>query len=78
MVEQIAEIVKLYEERLRGLPFVPRFSFGRRVLREDGASNRLFLTYLFSDGAIAMIFLKDCFEVRCSVTCDVVRLTQSF
>ena len=59
MVEQIVENVKQYEEQLRGLPFVPGFSYGRLMLRQDGAPNRFFLTYIFCDQAIAIDFLKD-------------------
>ena len=58
MVKQIVEVVKQYEQRLRVLPFVPWFSYGRQMLWQ-GASNRLFFTYLFSDQAIATDFLKD-------------------
>jgi hypothetical protein len=30
------------------------FSYGRRMLRQDGEPNRLFLTYLFSQQALAI------------------------
>jgi len=32
----MSKVVTEYEERLRGLPFVPRFSYGRLILREYG------------------------------------------
>jgi hypothetical protein len=47
MVQLIKEIVAHYEERLRKMPSVPRYSYGRGVLRNDGAPNMNFLTYLF-------------------------------
>jgi len=71
MVEQIAKIVKQYDERLRRVPFVPRFSFRRRMPREDGAPNRLFLMYLFSYTAVAMNFLKDVGLLQSKVQCNI-------
>jgi hypothetical protein len=67
MVEQIVENVKQYEEQLRGLPFVPGFSYGRLMLRQDGAPNRLFFTQLFSDQAITIDFLKNVGLLRSKV-----------
>ena len=64
-------ICQAVEERLWGLPFAPRFSFGRRMLREDGTPNRLFRTYLFCDGAIATTFLKDVGLLRSKVQCNI-------
>ena len=70
-MEQIIAVIKQYEERLRGLLFVPRFSYGRQMLRQDGAPNRLFFTYLFSDQAIAIDFLKDVGLLRSKVLCNI-------
>jgi hypothetical protein len=47
MVQRIKEIVAHYEESLRKMPSVPRYSYGRVLLRRVGAPNRNFLTYLF-------------------------------
>ena len=44
-VQQIPEIAKQYEERLRGMLFVPTFSYGRRMLREDDAPNAIRLGF---------------------------------
>jgi hypothetical protein len=57
MVENIRKVVSDYEKRLHGMPFVPVFSYGRRMLLDDVAPNRIFLTYLFSDQAFAIQFL---------------------
>ena len=76
-VEQISEIVKEYEESLRGMPFVPTFSYGRRMMREDDALDTMFLTFLFSDQAIAITFLKDVGLLRCKVQCTIERSLQS-
>jgi hypothetical protein len=59
MVENVMHITSEYEERLRGCQYVPRLSFGRRMLRDDGAPNRFFLMYLFCDESMAIQYLKD-------------------
>jgi len=41
MVQKMTEVVE-YEKRLRGMPFVPRSSYGRGMLREDGGLNKTF------------------------------------
>jgi hypothetical protein len=50
---------------------VPRFSYGRALLRDDGAPNRLFITYLFSDQAMAIRFLQDVGLLRSQVQCNI-------
>jgi hypothetical protein len=65
----MCEVVKDYEKRLRRMPFVPKTLYGRKILREDGGPNNVFLTFLFCDHSMAIQFLKHvaCFRVRCSV-----------
>ena len=41
MVQHIKEVITEYEERLRRSSYVRRFSYGRVMLRDDGAPNRL-------------------------------------
>jgi hypothetical protein len=53
MVQRIQEIVRQYEQRVRGMPHVPRFPYGRGLLKDDVAPNRLFLTYVFTDQVMA-------------------------
>jgi len=43
-VGKFVEIVDEYEKRLQEMPFVPRASYGRRMLRGDGGPNMDFLT----------------------------------
>jgi len=43
MVAKLVEIVGEYEKRLQEMPFVPRASYGRRMLQGDGGPNRDFL-----------------------------------
>jgi len=51
--------VTQYEERTRKMQKVPRFSYGRRIVRADGGPKRLFFCNLFNDHAMAIEFLKD-------------------
>jgi len=43
MVAHIFKVVTEYEERLRGMPFVPRLSYGRPMLREYGPATILYV-----------------------------------
>ena len=49
---------------------MPRFSYGRRMLRDDGAPNRCFLMYLFGEESIAIQFLKDIGILRSKMLCN--------
>jgi len=49
---------------------VPSSSYGRGMLRKDGGLNKIFLTYLFCDQAIAIQFLKDVDLLRGKVQCN--------
>jgi len=40
------EVVTDNKERLQRKDYVPRLSYGRRMLRDDGGPNRYFLMYL--------------------------------
>ena len=51
-------ITSEYEERLRRCQYVPRLSFGRRMLTDDGAPYGFFLMYLFSNESMAIQYLK--------------------
>jgi hypothetical protein len=74
MVQRIQEIVRQYEQCVPGMPHLPRFSYGRGPLRDDGAPNRLFLTYLFTDQAMAIRFLQDVGLLRSQVQCNHVTI----
>jgi hypothetical protein len=54
MVQRLKEVVAEYDNRLRNMKWVPRFSNWRGMLRKDGAQNRTFLTYLFGDQELAI------------------------
>ena len=70
MVQRLKEVVAEYEERLQKMPSVPRFSYGRGLLRIDGAPNKFFLTYLFGHQELAIQFLKDVGLIRSKVRCN--------
>jgi len=39
----MSKVVTEYEERLQGMPFVPRFSYGRPMLREYSPATILYV-----------------------------------
>jgi len=71
MVQRIMQAVADYEDRLRNMQSLPRFSYGRGMVRKDGASNRIFLTYLFGHQQLAIQFLKDVGLIRGQVQCNI-------
>ena len=44
-MQRIIEIVAKYEDRLREMQSVPRFSYGRRLVCTDGAPNIMFFFF---------------------------------
>lgn len=69
MVAPILNLVTDYEERQRK-QYVPRFSYGRCMLRDDGGSNRLFLNYLFTDQAMTIQFPQELGLLRSKGQCN--------
>jgi len=59
MMVHISEVVTQYEEHVWRMQKVPRFSYGRRMVRADGVPNRLLFYTLFNDHAMAIEFLKE-------------------
>jgi hypothetical protein len=59
MVTQIIDVIRKYEERVRSMENVPRFSYDRRMLRLDGGQNRSFFFYLFTNMAMAIEFMME-------------------
>jgi hypothetical protein len=59
MVSQMQAVVVKCMERVQQKTYVPRFSYGRGLLRDDSGPNRLFFTYLLGDDALAISFLQD-------------------
>jgi len=54
-VAHMLQVVTEYEERLRRNQYVPRFSYGRRMLRDDGGANRFFLMFLTAPRVVAPV-----------------------
>jgi len=70
MVEHIIQVTSEYEDRLRRCEYVPRFSCGRRMLKNDGDPIRFFLMYLFCEQSLAIQFLMDIGLLRSKVQCN--------
>jgi hypothetical protein len=70
MAARMKEVVREYEVRLRRMQHVPRFSYGRGLLRDEGRPNRLFLTFLFTDQVVAIRFPQDVGLLRSQVQCN--------
>jgi len=49
------------------MPYVPKSSYGRASLGDDGEANKLFLVFLFSDTDLGIHFLKDVGLLRSKV-----------
>jgi len=69
MVLNILELVTEYERRLRRTPFVPRLSFGRPMLTDDGGPNAMFFTCLFCDEPMGLEFVQDAGLLRSKELC---------
>ena len=52
------------------MPYVPKTSYGRALLGDDGEANKLFLTFLFSDTDLGIQFLKDVGLFRIKMPCN--------
>ena len=70
MVTQLQQVIAKYVKRVEEIPFVPLFSYGRGLLRDDGGPNRFFFTFLFCDQALAIAFLQEVKLIRSEVLCD--------
>ena len=66
--ERTKSVISTYQRRLIEMPYVPRTSYGRASLGDEGDANNLlvFFTYLFSDNSLATSFWRtwDCFAAR--------------
>jgi hypothetical protein len=69
MVDQVKCVILKWQHVME-MPFVPRSSFGRASLGEDGDANKLILTHLFIDMDLGIQFLKDVGLIRSMVTCN--------
>jgi len=70
MVEHIKSVISTYQRRLAEMQYVPRTSYGRASLGDDGDANKLFLTYLYSDEDFGIQFLNDVGLLHSKITCN--------
>ena len=70
MEDRMVQAFKEYEEQLWSSDNVPRFSYGRRMMRDDGDPKTYFLTYLFWEQSMAIQFLQDIGLLRCKMKCN--------
>ena len=56
---------------MREMQVVPILSYGRRLLRRDGAPNRMFLTLLFTRHELAIESLKDVGLIPSRMQCNI-------
>jgi len=70
MVQNVIHVTYQYDERLRRCQNVPKLSYGRQMLTEDGAPNRFFLMYLFCNELMAIQYLKDIGLLRSKMQCN--------
>ena len=48
-MSQLQQVVAKYVQHVKEISFVPVFSYGRGLLRDDGGPNRFFFTFIFCD-----------------------------
>ena len=70
MVQRINHTIEDYQERLREMPYLPQTSLRRDSLGYCGYANKRSLTFLFSDHAFGLHFLKDVGLFRSKVQCN--------
>jgi len=71
MFQRMKHVVAEYEDRLRKMQSLPRFSYGRGMVRKDVTPNRISLTYLFGQRKLAIQFLKDVGLIQSKVQCNI-------
>jgi hypothetical protein len=69
-VFEIKSVISTYQRRLMEMPYVPKTSYGRASLGDDGQANKLVFTFLFSDMDTGIQFLKDVALLRSKVPCN--------
>jgi hypothetical protein len=49
MMLHITNVIKVYQEKFREMPYIPKISYQRDSLGYCSDANKTFLTFLFSD-----------------------------
>lgn len=68
MVHHITNIIKEYRDELHEMSYVPKISYQRDSLGYCSDANKSFPTFLFSDQATGILFLKDVGLIRSKAT----------
>ena len=71
MVQRLQEVVAEYDDRMRKMDLVPRFSYDRGLMRKDGAPNIMFLIFLFRHQKLSIQFLKELGLIWIKVQCNI-------
>jgi len=69
MVQSFSTVVKANQDDMKNLPFVPKGSFGRSVVGDDGFPTTLFFGFLFSDHEKGVKFLQECGLLKREMIC---------
>ena len=70
MEHHISNVIKEYQDKLHEMPFVLKPLYQRDLLEYWGEANKTFLTFLFSNSAIGIQFLKDVGLIHCKLECN--------
>lgn len=69
MALSFSAVVKAYQDELKNLPFVPKGSYGRSLVGDDGLPTKMFFGFLFSDHEKGIKFLQECGLLKREMLC---------
>jgi hypothetical protein len=69
MAVSFATVVKSYQDELKNLTSVPKGSFGRSVVGNNGFPTRTFLRFLFADHKKGVKYLQKCGLLKTEMLC---------
>jgi len=65
----VTSVIRTYQRRLNSKPYVCSTTFSCMTLDANGVANKLFLTFLFNDPDVSVLFLKDVGQIRSDMVC---------
>ena len=65
----LSNVIKVYQDKLREMSFVPKISYQRDSLGYCGEAIKTFLTFLLNNSAIVIPFLKAAGLIRSKLPC---------
>jgi hypothetical protein len=66
---RLTSVIRTYRRHLNLKTYICSTMFCRMTLGANGVANKLFLTFLFSDPDVSVLFLKDVWQIRSNVVC---------